>query len=114
GRKAGGGDVGVVVVVHVVVHEHPAGVGVGDGADPVVGAGPVLRRRVVAVLAVGVEAVLVAVELRVLDDELTAGVRARVPQRVVLGPGVIDGLVALLLAGTDVQARVVEVAGVGV
>jgi len=24
------GDVGVVVVVHVVVHEHPAGVGVGD------------------------------------------------------------------------------------
>ncbi len=81
---------------------------------PSFGQSPFWGERVVGVLAVGVEPVLVLVELRVLDDERAAGVRARVAERVVLPPGVVDDLVALLLAGPDVVARVVHVAGVGV
>ena len=106
------GHVRVVVVVHVVVHEHPARVRVGDRADAVVRAGAVLGRRVIAVLAVGVEAILVLVELGVLDHELATGVGPRVAERVELGVGLVHRLVALLLAGTDVVAGVAEVAGV--
>src|SRR5262249_27514806 len=63
-------DIGVVVVVDVVVLEHPARVGP-DRSGAVAGAGPVLwRRRVVVVLAVGGEPGLVVVELRVLHHEV--------------------------------------------
>ena len=85
----------------------------GDRARAAARTGAVLRRGpVVVVLAVGVEPVLVVVELRVLDHQLAAGVRPRVAERVVLRPHVVDGLVAHLLAGADVEPRVVEVAGV--
>ncbi len=74
---------------------------------------PVLWRRVVGVLALRVRSILVVVELRVLDDLLAAGVRARVAQRVVPGMPAIDGLIAHLLTRADVMARVPEVTGVG-
>ena len=107
-------NVRVVVVVDEVVHEHPARMGVGDRAGGAVRTGAVLRRGpVVVVLAVGVEPVLVLVELRVLDHQLPARVRAGVAERVVLRPAVVQGLVAHLLAGPDVVAGVVEVRDVG-
>ena len=46
------------------------------------------------------------------DDDATARVRARVAERIELRPGAADRLVARLLAGADVKAGVVEVAGV--
>ncbi len=102
--------VAVVVVVHVVVDEDPARVRVGDGAGATVGAVPVLgRRRVAGDLGVGVDAILVVVELRVLDDDRAARIGARVAERVVLHPGVVDRDVAHLVAGTHVHARVVHV-----
>ena len=86
----------------------------GDRAGATVRTGAVLRRRgVPADLRVGVQSVLVVVELRVLDDDGPARVGARVADRVVLDPGVVDGDVAHLVAGPDVLARVTEVAGVG-
>jgi len=106
------GHVGVVVVVDVVVHQHPARMGVGDRADAVVRTCAVLRRRGIVVLAVGVEAVLVVVEFRVLDHQLAAGVGPGVAECVELGVGPVDRLVAPLLAGADVVAGVGEVAGV--
>ena len=96
-RVAGLGDVAVVVVVHVVVDEHPARMGVRDRAGAAVRAGAVLgRRRVAGDLGVGVDAVLVVVELRVLDDDGSARVGSRVAEGVVLHPGVVDGDVAHL------------------
>ncbi len=112
-RRSRRGRVGVVVVVDVVVDEHPARVGVGDRADAVVRAVTVLRRRGVAAhLGVRVQPVLVVVELRVLDDDGPTRVRPRVAECVVLHPGVVDRDVAHLLAGAHVHARVVHVVGV--
>jgi hypothetical protein len=85
---------------------------VSDPADPVMRAGTVLGRGVVPVLAVGVEAVLVVVELGVLHDQPPAGVRSGVTEHVELRPGVAHDLVALPPAGADVITGVVEVAGV--
>src|SRR5581483_1875082 len=76
------------------------------------GAGAILRWRVVTVLAVGVEAILVVVELRVLDDEAAARVGAGVAEGVMFRPDVVENLVALPAARADVEARVVEIAGV--
>ena len=84
----------------------------GDRADAVVRTRAVLGRRGISVLAVGVEAVLVVVELGVLDDDLAAGVGPRVAECVELAMGAGDRLVAPLLAGADVVAGVAEVAGV--
>src|SRR5664279_3166628 len=75
-------------------------------------ASAVLGRRGISVLAVGVEAVLVVVELGVLDDDLAAGVGSRVAECAELAMGPVDRLVTPLLAGADVVARVTEVAGV--
>ena len=113
GGEARGWHVGVVVVVHVVVGEHPAVLDAGDGRLDAGRAGAVLRRRVVAVLAVGVKPILVVVELGVLDQQATAGVGARVADRVELRVGLIHRLIADLPAGPDVVARVVEVGRVG-
>src|SRR6202020_2965603 len=70
-------------------------------------------RRVSGDLGVGVEPVLVVVELRVLDHDGPTRVGAGVAECVVLRPRVVDGDATLLLTGTDVLARIVEVAGVG-
>src|SRR4029079_3606484 len=94
-RRAAPGDLGIVVVVDVVVDEGPARVRLGDRARLVGWAEAVLGRgRVVVVLAVVFEAVLVVVELRVLDDQLAARVRPRVSEGAVLGPVVVHHLVA--------------------
>jgi hypothetical protein len=82
------------------------------GLMPVVRTCAVLRRWGISVLAVGIEAILLQVELGVLDDERATGVRPRIAKRVELGMSAVDRLVASLLAGTDVVARVAEVAGV--
>ena len=103
----------VVVVVHEVVREQPAGVRTGR-AGASVRAHTVLRRRgVVVVLTVRADAGVVLVELGVPNDEMTAGVRPGVPERRVLGVGVVEHGVAVG-AGTDVVVGVGHVAGVGV
>ena len=92
---------------------YPAGDRAGDRADPAVRAPAVLRGgRVADHRGVGVQAVLIAVELGVLDDDGAAGVRARVTERVVLHPHVVQDHVAPPQAGAHVDARVVHVAGV--
>src|SRR5205807_1792656 len=68
-------DIGHVVVMDVVVHEYPAAHRTLHGRLLALDAGAVLRRRVVAVLAVGVKAVLVVVELGVLDHQIATRVR---------------------------------------
>ena len=78
------GHVGVVVVVDVVVGEHPAGRRPADRWRDTGRAGAVLRGGLVGVLAVGVKAVLVVIELGVLDQQGTAGVGPGVAERVVL------------------------------
>jgi hypothetical protein len=103
----------VVVVVDVVVHHHPARGGAGDRAGPAARAPAVLRSgRIPDDGGVGVQAVLVVVELGVLDDDGPAGVGAGVPERVVLHPHVVQRHVAPPQAGAHVRARVVHVAGV--
>ena len=85
------------------------------GLIPLFGHAPFCGRgRVAGDLRVGVEAVLVVVELRVLDHDRAAGVGARVAERAVFHPGVVDRDVAHLEAGTHVHAGVVEVARVDV
>src|SRR5207244_12687021 len=112
-RRAGARHVRIVVVVDVVLAEERAGVAAG-GAPAAAGAGAVLRRRgVVIVLAVGHDAAGVLVPLRLLDDEVPAGVGARVAERRVLGVRVGEPRVAVR-AGADVVGRVAHVARVGV
>ena len=84
------------------------------GASAVVGAGAVLRRRgVVVVLAVGDDAAGVLVPLRLLDDQVPAGVGARVAERRVLGVRVGEPRVAVRTRA-HVVGRVAHVARVGV
>src|SRR4029077_8683288 len=112
-RAARGRHGGAVVVMDVVVDHYPAGDRAGDRADPAVRAPAVLRGgRVADYRGVGVQAVLVAVELGVLDDDLAAGVRARVTERVVLHPHAVHNHVAPPQAGAHVDTRVVHVAAV--
>ena len=76
-------------------------------------AGAVLRcGRVAGDLGVGVEPVFVTIEFRVLDDDRPTGVGARVAERAVFHPRVVDRDVAHLEARADVHAGVVEVARV--
>src|SRR5438128_5515782 len=109
---AGGGDVGVVVVVHEVFREQPAVVRAGRPRFAFFRARTVLRRgRVVVVLAVADEARLVVVELRVLDRQVPARVRARVAERAGFGVGVVEDRVAVA-TGADVEVGVRHVVGV--
>src|SRR5438128_8215875 len=109
---AGGGDVGVVVVVHEVFREQPAVVRAGRPRFAFFRARTVLRRgRVVVVLAVADEARLVVVELRVLDRQVPARVRARVAERAGFGVGVVEGRVAVA-TGADVEGGGRQVVGV--
>src|SRR5262249_37490386 len=99
----------VVVVVDVVAAEERTGVGA-RRADAAAGTRAVLRRgSVVVVLAVGGDAGLVVVPLRVLDDEMAARVRARVPEGGVLGVRIVHHRVAVR-TGAHVVARVAHVA----
>src|SRR5262249_58431730 len=94
-RRAAARHVGIVVVVNVVLAEDRARVGAG-GPLAVVRARPVLRRGgVVVVLAVGGDAAGVVVPLRLLDDEMTAGVGPGVAERRVLGVRVGEPRVAV-------------------
>src|SRR5207237_7668293 len=102
----------VVVVVDVVLAEERAGVAAG-GALVAAGTGAVLRRRgVVVVLAVGHDAAGVLVPLRLLHDQVPAGVGARVAERRVLGVRVGEPRVAVR-ARAHVVGRVAHVAGIG-
>src|SRR5207249_18835 len=75
---------------------------------------PELRRGlVVVVLGVRGDARLVVVELRVLDDQVAAGVGAGVAERAELGVRVDKGRVAVG-AGAEVVGGVADVAGVAV
>ena len=87
----------------------------GDRADRIARAGPVLRSWRVAVdLRVGVKTVLVVIEPGVLHDDGTTGVCAGVPQCRVFHPGLVDGDAADLQAGSDVHPRIVHVRAVDV
>src|SRR5207245_3484315 len=75
---AGARHVRIVVVVHVVVLDEGAG-----GARPIRAEAVLRRRLVVVVERVREDADFVAVPLRVLDDQMTSGVRARIAERAV-------------------------------
>ena len=106
--------VGVVVVMHVVVHEHPARVRVGDRADRRCSgrprsAGPAGHRRS------GCWCRSRPGCCRTREFSMTmapAGVGPGVAEGAVLHPRVVDRHVAHLQAGADVHAGVVEVARV--
>src|SRR5439155_26739596 len=112
--RARAGHAGVVVVVHVIAHEDRAAGGSRHRRRRAGRALPELRRGlVVVVLGVRGDARLVVVELRVLDDQVAAGVGAGVAERAELGVRVDKGRVAVG-AGADVVGGVAHVAGVAV
>ena len=109
---ARGRDVGVVVVVHGVFREQPAVVRARRTRFACVRTRAVLWRGcVVVVLAVADESRLVVVELRVLDRQVPARVRARVPERAAFRMGVVKDRVAVATRA-DVVVGVGHVVGV--